>query len=658
MSAKKSLLITLRIFFVLFSFVFIRDAFYKWDGYSYYMTFRDFLPDLSLAFIFWTLLGVITSFIFWIVIYGFSKIILRYLKINLFEQLMLLCSIIIVAFILKKTFLDVSLSDVIGLSYYTFITLAGILVLIFCWLTRKLNYEKILLELNSRITLLFWFFILLLILAVPLSALNKQHVDLPPSAYPLHKTEREVIKGELADKKRPNIILVVMDALTARDMQVYGYHRLTTPFISEWAKDAFVFDRSYSTSNWTTPSTMSIMTGQRPWTHRIWHLAENQPVKDYKDSLPRVLKDYGYSVYGFVQNNYAHPRTLGIKDPFLINDDVKTFWISPTWLVDQSVKFYLKRPIVAKWIFIDNPLIVPFNVSLFRFPYYITSIRSEVVYDRFLENIPKATEKPFFAYIHVYPPHFPYMPPDSYIGKFGDVGLLNTAEKQIESNLIGMQYGAEKQKDVDILRKRYDEFILYSDQEFKIFLEKLEDKVNMSNTIIFLLSDHGECFSHGFVSHGEFDLYEPLVHVPLIIKTPWKDKGRIISMPVEQIDIAPTVLEFAGIQVPEWMEGRSLIPMLKGEMLEPKPVISMQLMKNRTIGNYPITKGTIAVWEGNYKLIKYLEENKSLLFDLGSDPDETDNISEKEPEITQRLLKIIGDELSDANNKITRSNMH
>ncbi|MBI4707219.1 MAG: sulfatase-like hydrolase/transferase [Candidatus Omnitrophica bacterium] len=658
MSAKKSLVVTLRIFFILFSLMFIRDAFYKWDGYSYYMGFKDFLPDLSLSFILWTLLGVIAAFLFWIVTYGLSKVSLRYLKINCFEQVLIYFLLGIIAFILKKTFLDISISDSIGINYYLFLISSGLLVLVLFWLASKyINFEKALVGIDIRIAPLFWIFTVLLILAVPFSMIKKSTSDSKAGYHsqPSTKTAQGVFIG---NNKRPNIIVVVMDALTALDMQLYGYHRPTTPFIAEWAKDAIVFNRAYSTSNWTTPSTMSILTGQRPWTHRVWYLAENHPVSFYKNNLPDILREHGYAVYGFAQNNYAHPKTLGMKDAFIIRDEVDTFWISPTWLIDKSVEFYLKRPIVAKWIFIDNPLVSPFNIKLFRFPYYITSIRPETVYNRFLDVIAGKTEQPFFAYIHVYPPHFPYNPRATYMGAFGDAEELNTPEKQINSSLIGTYYKPDTQRKVNILRKRYDEFILDADNEFKIFMERLSEKTDMSNTVIIFTSDHGESFSNGYVSHGEFELYESLVRVPLVIKTPRTTKTLTAEMPVEQIDIAPTILELADIPVPEWMEGRSLVPVLEGKTHEPRPVFSMQLMKNRILGNYFIDKGTIAVWDGGYKLVNYLEKNKSLLFDLKSDTNETRDISKEEPQIAQRLAALIENELSRANKSIKRSNAY
>lgn len=102
---------------------------------------------------------------------------------------------------------------------------------------------------------------------------------------------------------------------------------------------------------------------------------------------------------------------------------------------------------------------------------------------------------------------------------FGDAEEFNSDIKQYRSGILG-EYPPEKQADVDILRKRYDEFILYADQQFKDFLSRLEKTVDMSNTIIILSADHGESFSDGYQGHAGPYLYEQLIRIPLIMKIP------------------------------------------------------------------------------------------------------------------------------------------
>jgi arylsulfatase A-like enzyme len=120
---------------------------------------------------------------------------------------------------------------------------------------------------------------------------------------------------------------------------------------------------------------------------------------------------------------------------------------------------------------------------------------------------------------------------------------------------------------------------------------------------------------------------------------------------VEQIDIPATILDLVDIPVPSWMEGRSLFPLMRGERLSQRLAFSMNFEENRSRG-HQIINGSIAMWEGDNKLIHYLERNESLFFNLKNDPHELDNIFNKEPEVGQYLLNVLLHNLKRANEKI------
>jgi arylsulfatase A-like enzyme len=211
------------------------------------------------------------------------------------------------------------------------------------------------------------------------------------------------------------------------------------------------------------------------------------------------------------------------------------------------------------------------------------------------------------------------------------------------------------QPEVETLRARYNEFVRYCDKQFEDFITQLTKRGKLKNTVIILSSDHGESFEHGYLTHGNEHLYEQVTNIPLIIKEPDQSEGRIINDIAEQIDIPATILELAHIPVPSWMEGRSLVPLMRGKRLLSRPAFSMNFEKNPSRG-HQITKGTIAVWEGDYKLIHYLQEKKSLLFNLKKDPRELNNLFDREPEIGKHLLTLIQDNLKKANERISREN--
>lgn len=660
MTPKKSFLIVVRIFFILFFIHFIKIAFYRWDGFAYFIPWKDLIFYFSLALIGWIISGLIIAIIFWIFTYWIlQKIYIS--KIIHFEHIMIWFIFTVISIFIYRTFqdyilrtfLDNKLLDNNKLIIVIIFMLINILIV---WIIgNRAKLEKLLQVFNIHITPLVYLFSFLLIFLISFVLFKEKSVK---TSLTEDISDNEIFTTSSKNEKYPNIILVTMDTLSAMDMQVYGYHRPTTPFITKWAKNAIVFTKAYATSNWTTPTIMSIMTGQLPWTHRIWYEPHYYPVINYKNNLPQILKKNGYKIYAFVQNTLAHPEILGIGDAFLIKEKSYTFLTPYNWWTGKLAEFFSKQRIVTEMMLEDNPLFKFLNfkyshyLAYVRLVLYSSLIRSENVYNRFLDYIAQNLEEPFFAWIHVFPPHDPYLPPKQYLGLFGDSEKYNTGEKQLAANLLYQTYEPERQHEVDILRKRYDENILYSDKQFEIFLKRLSKIVDMSNTIVILSSDHGEIFSHGYVAHnGEF-LYEPLIKIPLIIKIPWKTGGDVKHTLVSQIDIAPTILDLINIPIPKWMEGRSLLPLIEGRDIEPREVFSMQLIRNPVIGNVSITKGTIAVLRGEYKLISYIEKGELLLFNLKNDPYEQHNIADQRPEIVKQLKQLIDEKLAIVNNRI------
>jgi arylsulfatase A-like enzyme len=455
---------------------------------------------------------------------------------------------------------------------------------------------------------------------------------------------QKINQASIADKTRPNIILVTFDALTARDMSVYGYHRPTTPFISEWAKSASLFTRAEAESDMTTPTTASLMTGKRVWTHQTYHGQGSKPDRSNIENIALLLKNNGYYNMAFVVNPVASVKMLGISNSFAIAPLAVEFVSSVSWansfqgwkfggIIDVLLyRLFGDKIRLHDWIekgdFVLYTVLRVLNVIPGNFSK--TTVPPEKAFNRFLEEIDHNSEEPFFAWIHLDPPHAPYLPPEPYRGMF-----KSSIEKSISQN-----------------RALYNEFIRYCDKQFEDFIAQLSKRNKLEDTVIILSSDHGESFEHDYKGHAGSHLYEQVTHIPLIIKEHSQTEGRIINDLIEQIDIPPTILELANIPIPSWMEGRSLVPLMRGKRLSSRPVFSMALQKNPSRG-HQITKGTIAVWEGDYKLIHYLEEKKSLLFNLKQDPGELNNLFDKEPEAGQRLLTLIQDNLKKANERIS-----
>jgi arylsulfatase A-like enzyme len=640
-----------RIIFALFSLYLMGDAFFRWDGFKHYAPLSDYLLSLALAMVLWSILALITALLIWLpfrlcewVCNGVGlKITIDHLSIY-----MVACSLL-GAFIWKgkKLFWPDTLTT-FQLKIAVLVSVFVLSIVLVYLLRNKVGLWIDIIQ--ERITPLVWLFGVLAISSVIIVAYYT-------SVGSMNKAAQQVaVPLSTSDEKRHNILLITFDALSARNMSLYGYHRLTTPFISKWAEDATVFDRAESVSNYTAPTTASMMTGKNAWTHlRYNRMQGSKPIKTDIESLPLRLKQYGYYNMMFIANIIASADNLGITSSIDFAPLVTEFWNINNLqgkFNELLISLFADKFRIYNWIlredFITGKLIRKFekDESYTRFP-------PELAFNSFLDFIDANHQQPFFAWIHLDPPHYPYLPPEPFVGMFDQSGEMNTLKSQSEGKTKiqkAFSLGNSSPRDIEILRARYDEFIRYSDKRFEEFINQLETRNLMENTIIILSADHGETFEHNSLLHGS-SLYEPETNIPLIIKEPDRTEGRTIDDVVSQIDIPATILDLADIPLPSWIEGRSLVPLMHGNKLPARPSFSMNLEKNRMPPS-PVSKGTIVVWEDDYKLMYFLEKDESLLFNLKQDANEMHNLINEKPKLGRRLLGFIKESLEQANERI------
>ncbi len=637
-----------RLIFVIFSLYLLGDAFFRWDGFSYYASFSEFLPSVALITILWTVVGLFAAILIWIPLRWIEWFCLRNgWKIRMNHLIMSLGVLVlagVAAWKGKKLFWPLE-QTTFQLKSLVFICVI-FFTIILTWRFHN-KFDSWMKIIQQRITPLVWLFGIWIVFSVPLVAYHTWGKETDEVAL------QEIFQSSIVDKNQPNIILVTLDALTVRDMSVYGYHRPTTPFISKWAKTASLFTKVQAESNFTTSTVASLMTGKRVWSHHTYHIKGSKPLNSKIESLPLLLKNDGYYTMALIQNPKASVRILGIADNFNMVPIASAFRTPGSLLggLDNILyKLFGTKIRLYDWIiqgdFIFFRLLNKFSQDISE-----TEVSPENVFNRFLGVINDNIPEPFFAWIHLLPPHTPYLPPESFAGMFDSSSGLRTDKSQM--SVLLMKQKQHNKAIVNTFRARYDEFIRYCDKQFEDFINQLTVMNKLQNTVIILSSDHGESFEHNYFTHGGPHLYEQVTHIPLIIKEPEQKERHVIDDLVEQVDIPPTILELAEIPVPSWMEGRSIVSLMRGEKLQSKPAFSMNFETNPSRG-HQITKGTIAVWEGDYKQIHYLEEKKSLLFNLKDDPGELNNLFDKESEVGQRLLTLIQDNLKKANERISR----
>lgn len=495
-----------------------------------------------------------------------------------------------------------------------------------------------------------------------LAGLASLGLIVPPSVKTLKAGQ---VQGE-----KKNVLIVVFDSLTAKNISMYGYNRDTMPNLSRLAARATVFHNHYASGNYTTPSTASFLTGTIPWTHRairfgntvkpeladksIFHAFNDYYRTSYSHNIlaDTLLDQFSDDTEGYIPQERYFLFNDGIIHNLFDNDaDIATVaWareikrqegFSYSLFLTNVYEKYRER--LARTAGKDYPYGLP-AVNLDNYYIFEDSIRSLTTQ---IINLPQ----PFFSYLHFFPPHFPYKPHQDFAGAFQsgpDQGIPKPEDIFSEGDSI------EK---LEKWKRYYDEFILNVDHEFGRLFDKLETSGVLNDTWVVFTSDHGEMFERGIQGHTTATLYQPIVHIPLLIFEPGKQTRQDIYTPTSTIDLMPTLLHLTGHDIPETVEG-SILPPYANTVLIPQKNLgpfSVQARHNEVYS--PLTQASIMHVIDNYKLVYYLgyeelggEPEKYLLFDIEADPEEMVELSQTKSETAREMLDIVKTKLKESNN--------
>jgi len=470
-------------------------------------------------------------------------------------------------------------------------------------------------------------------------------------------------------QKRTSIILVLFDALSAKHMSLYGYVRETTPQMSRWAERATVFHNHYAAGNFTTSGTASMLTGMFPWKHRAFN--QGGVIKaDLRHNNFYTLLGNAYERLAFSQNPWPDRLLSQFYhdiDRFL---PITSYSLRGNKLVSDKAGAdrYLASLAFEEFLFTLNADVMGSSVLGYLYKSFaldsILSTRDQVGYPRGAPEIEgyttyrnedvyrgvfreimslEAAGGPYFAYFHLFSPHFPYKPGKKYWKLFQDG--FEPPSKPVHP--LSPQLAAD-----DVLSKRtlYDQQVAHVDAEFGALMDRLEAEGILETSYVIATSDHGEMFERGFYGHGGVFLYEPVIKIPLLVFAPGQTHRRDIQIPTSNVDILPTVLSLAGREIPPEVDGRPL-PGLGGDELEQRPLFSIYAAQNSVF--LPLQKAAIAMCKGAYKLIAYFGypslDNGYELYHLEDDPEELRNLVDDEPLVFSALKEELLDHLADAN---------
>jgi hypothetical protein len=339
---------------------------------------------------------------------------------------------------------------------------------------------------------------------------------------------------------RPHILLITADGVNASHMSVYGYGRDTTPNLQELAKSSLVAENAFSNADHTTGSVISIYTGKYPTKTRLFYSHNILKGVDAYEHLPGILRSQGY-------------RTVQITVPILL-DAGKLNLVNGFDEVKMSSAVHTKYlDMISKTLPIDKALFIDeilnritdrirhiFFIEKMINPYLLVTrmaaLSVDIVRWEHLKKEIQSAEQPIFVHIHSMVTH-------------GD--LFNPPQQQFSA-------GQPIERQESWSNDFYDDSILDFDKNFGELVDDLTDQGLLDNTVLIIGSDHGK----------QWDLYKRL---PLMIRFPEGQYAGSIQANVQNLDIAPTILDYIGLEQPGWMQGTSLI---MGE-LEQRPIFGM-----------------------------------------------------------------------------------
>lgn len=406
-----------------------------------------------------------------------------------------------------------------------------------------------------------------------------------------------------------NVIIISLDTLRADHLGCYGYNRNTSPNIDELAEDSALFSNTYAPSPWTLPSHVSLMTSLNTINHGVYQ--NGQKI----DSSIRTLADW-LRVNGFFTTAFTGGG-----------------FVSGLFGLHKGFDSYHVRG------GIQNPN------------------SAEVLCRAALDWLDRNRDRSFFLFLHTYQIHNPFVSPPPYNEMF----LREGAEyKGIDTNDLRIARENRFKPLSDELRQNivdlYDAGIRYTDEcLIKPLVAKLEELELYDRTMIILVSDHGEeFFDHQAWIHTH-SVYDEVIRVPLIIKFfDSVHRGRRIEDFVRLIDVMPTVLDLLEIDPSDqFLEGKTLLSLLherRDDRRETARVFISDLAPDIENNHIP---GKITLNHGRYKIIineKYSDSQLAYflhpppavpeieIYDLETDPEETDNLALSQPGLVKKMM--------------------
>lgn len=455
----------------------------------------------------------------------------------------------------------------------------------------------------------------------------------------------------MSDHERPNILWYCTDQQRFDTIAALGYPDVRTPTVDQLVSEGVAFDRTYCQSPICTPSRASFMTGRYPASHHV-HRNGNPHFPVEEVLVSTLLAEGGYDC-GLIGKQ--HLSRANIVEQRIPNDGYRLFAWShhpyPDWSEGHAYADWLEAKgvdPVALYENLESPGPgVPTEL-------HQTTWASETA----IEFINQPRSGPWMLNVNVFDPHPPFDPPAEYLERYNPdemerplfrpsdiehqerMALIDQQTKKAIDPTVRPEPGEQKMAEGDSrfrapenfdaakIKACYYAMIELIDDQFKRIIEALKASGQYENTLIIFTSDHGEMLGdHGLLQKG-CRFFDGLVRVPLVISWPARFRHRPPTDALaELIDLAPTVLDAAGLNIPSRMQGKSLLPLLEGKVDTVKDHVVCEYHDALAgVGMDDHSHGFM-VFDGRFKICVYQgHPTCGEIYDLQSDPGEFENL--------------------------------
>lgn len=453
---------------------------------------------------------------------------------------------------------------------------------------------------------------------------------------------------------RPNIIFIITDQQRYDTINALGYDYMDTPNLDRLVREGVVYSQCHVTAASCAPARASLFKGYYPHTTGILKNADT-----WRRSWIELLNDSGYHCTNIGKmHTWPFETELGFDERYVVEN--KDRYLEGRYYFDEWDKALRFRGLIKQ----QRELYRKLDDYRERLGAFEWELPEDTHPDMFvgdlavwwLDSFPKT--EPLFLEIGFPGPHPPYDPVPRYAEPYlkKNLPLLEVTQEELDNQPRAFKelriHNYEIDHDSVVLelnptheqrhrqRAYYLANVTMIDEKVGEIMEALERNGYLDNSIVIFTSDHGDCLTdHG---HSQkWTMYDAITRIPLVVWAPKRFAGgREIDALCQQMDLGPTILELAEVEVPNTLEAKTMLPSLQGEDWPGREVVFAEQVRDGILTGCEFMT---MVRNREWKLVHFLDDSDGQLFDLTADPDEVRNLwnDENSQVVKQELLAVL-----------------